>query len=139
DVGDAKLKVLRSLMPLRGAEVGRRVVRGQYGPGTSDGKPVPGYREEQAVARDSNTESYVALRVEVDTWRWAGVPFLLRTGKRLPRRVTEVAIQFKLPPLRLFRTVECEGDFCDIAEQQPSVLAFRIQPNEGISLSFSTK
>jgi glucose-6-phosphate 1-dehydrogenase len=67
------------------------------------------------------------------------VPFLLRTGKRLPRRFTEVAVQFKLPPLRLFRTVECAGDFCDLTEAQPTVLAFRIQPDEGISLSFSAK
>jgi glucose-6-phosphate 1-dehydrogenase len=67
------------------------------------------------------------------------VPFLLRTGKRLPRRVTEIAVQFKLPPLRLFRTVECAGDFCDLTDMQPTVLAFRIQPDEGISLSFSAK
>ena len=76
-----------------------------------DGKPVPGYREEPKVAGGSVTETYVALRTEIDSWRWAGVPFLLRTGKRLARRVTEIAVQFKLPPLRLFRTVECEGDF----------------------------
>src|SRR5208337_1090851 len=69
-----------------------------------DGKAVRGYREEEAVPRDSNTETYVALRTEVENWRWSGVPFLLRTGKRLPHRLTEVAIQFKLPPLRLFRT-----------------------------------
>jgi glucose-6-phosphate 1-dehydrogenase len=139
DLSDAKLKVLRNLAPITGATVGRRVVRGQYGPGAIDGKPVPGYREEPKVARDSVTETYVALRAEIDSWRWAGVPFLLRTGKRLARRVTEIAVQFKLPPLRLFRTVECEGDFCDLTEAQPSVLAFRIQPDEGISLSFSTK
>lgn len=139
DVSDAKLKVLRCLVPLRGAEVSRRIVRGQYGPGTVEGRSVPGYRSEEAVAPDSITETFVALRAEVDTWRWAGVPFLLRTGKRLPRRVTEIAIQFKLPPLRLFRTVECAGDFCDLTEARPSVLAFRIQPDEGISLSFSAK
>jgi glucose-6-phosphate 1-dehydrogenase len=81
----------------------------------------------------------VALRAEVESWRWAGVPFLLRTGKRLPRRVTEIAVQFKLPPLRLFRTVECAGDFCDLTEAKPTVLAFRIQPDEGISMSFSAK
>jgi glucose-6-phosphate 1-dehydrogenase len=81
----------------------------------------------------------VALRVKIENWRWAGVPFLLRTGKRLPRRVTEIAIQFKLPPLRLFQTVECEGDICDLREAQPTVLAFRIQPNEGISLSVACK
>jgi glucose-6-phosphate 1-dehydrogenase len=139
DVGDAKLKVLRNLVALQGSAVDRRVVRGQYGPGTVEGKSVPAYRQEEAVARDSNTESYVALKAEIDDWRWAGVPFLLRTGKRMPRRVTEIAVQFKLPPLRLFRTVECEGDFCDLTDAKPSVLVFRIQPDEAISLSFSTK
>src|SRR5207237_7182886 len=113
--------------------------RGQYGPGSSEGKPVPAYRAEPKVARDSATETYVALRADIDSWRWAGVPFFLRTGKRLPRRVTEIAVQFKLPPMRLFRTVECAGDFCDLREAKPSVLAFRIQPDEGISLSFSAK
>jgi glucose-6-phosphate 1-dehydrogenase len=139
DVSEAKLKVLRNLVPLRGPDVARRVVRGQYGPGTVAGQLVRSYREEEAVARDSATETYVALRAEVESWRWAGVPFLLRTGKRLPQRVTEIAVQFKLPPLRLFRTVECEGDFCDLTEAQPSVLVFRIQPDEGISLSFAAK
>ena len=79
------------------------------------------------------------MRASVESWRWAGVPFFLRTGKRLPRRVTEIAVQFKLPPLQLFRTVECAGDFCDLREAKPSVLVFRIQPDEGISLSFSAK
>jgi glucose-6-phosphate 1-dehydrogenase len=139
DVSDAKLKVLRSLVPLRGPEVARQVVRGQYGAGLVQGWPVPPYRDEEAVPRDSKTETYVALRTEIDNWRWAGVPFLLRTGKRLARRVTEIAVQFKMPPLRLFRTVECAGDFCDLTEAQPSVLVFRIQPDEGISLSFSAK
>ncbi|HLJ11803.1 MAG TPA: glucose-6-phosphate dehydrogenase [Planctomycetaceae bacterium] len=139
DVGIAKLNVLRSLVPLRGPEVTRRVVRGQFGPGAIDGKPVGGYRDEEGVARDSSTETYVALRTSIENWRWAGVPFLLRTGKRLPKRVTEIAIQFKLPPLRLFQTVECEGDVCDLREALPTVLVFRIQPDEGISLSFSAK
>jgi glucose-6-phosphate 1-dehydrogenase len=139
DIGDAKLKVLRNLVPLRGPEVAHRVVRGQYGAGTVEGRPARAYRDEEAVARDSGTETYVALRAAVESWRWAGVPFLLRTGKRLPRRVTEVAVQFKLPPLQLFQTVECEGDFCDLTEAQPAVLAFRIQPDEGIRLSFSAK
>src|SRR5206468_1154701 len=137
---DAKLKVLRTLQPFADAgELARRVVRGQYGAGTVEGKPAPAYREEEAVARDSQTETYVAIRAELESWRWAGVPFLLRTGKRLPRRVTEVAVQFKLPPMRLFRTVECEGDFCDLTQAAPAVLAFRIQPDEGITLSFSAK
>jgi glucose-6-phosphate 1-dehydrogenase len=139
DVSDAKLKVLRNLVPYHGADVARNVVRGQYSAGTVEGRPVPAYRDEEAVARDSTTETYVAARLDIENWRWAGVPFLLRTGKRLPRRVTEIAVQFKLPPLRLFRTVECLGDFCDLTEAKPSVLAFRIQPDEGITLSFSTK
>ncbi len=139
DISDAKLKVLRNLAPLRGPDAARLVVRGQYGAGTLGGQPVRGYREEEAVDRASNTETFVALRASVESWRWAGVPFFLRTGKRLPRRVTEIAVQFKLPPLQLFRTVECAGDFCDLREAKPSVLVFRIQPDEGISLSFSAK
>jgi glucose-6-phosphate 1-dehydrogenase len=139
DIGDSKLKVLRNLVPLYQDEVGRRVVRGQYGAGEMSSQKVRAYRDEEAVDPASNTETYVAMRLEIDDWRWAGVPFLLRTGKRMPRRVTEIAVQFRLPPLRLFRTVECEGDFCDLTDAHPSVLAFRIQPDEGISLSFSTK
>lgn len=139
DVGVAKLNVLRSLVPIVGDDVARLVVRGQYGAGSVDGKQVPAYRDEEAVDRKSTTEAYVALRTNIENWRWAGVPFLLRTGKRLPRRVTEIAIQFKLPPLRLFQTVECEGDVCDLTASQPTVLIFRIQPDEGISLSFSAK
>lgn len=139
DLSDAKLKVLRNLVPLRGADAARHVVRGQYGTGTIGDRPVSAYREEEAVDRASNTETFVALRTSVESWRWAGVPFFLRTGKRLPRRVTEIAVQFKLPPLQLFRTVECAGDFCDLREAHPGVLVFRIQPDEGISLSFSAK
>jgi glucose-6-phosphate 1-dehydrogenase len=139
EMRDEKVKVLKSLVPLTGRAVARSVIRGQYGPGVMDGKPVPGYRTEEAVAPDSTTESYVALRVGIDNWRWAGVPFLLRTGKRLPKRVTEIAAQFNLPPLRLFTTVECEGDECDITQAQPNVLVFRIQPDEGISLLFAAK
>jgi glucose-6-phosphate 1-dehydrogenase len=139
DISDAKLKVLRSLEPLVGHDVARHVVRGQYGEGMIAGEPVRAYRDEEAVDRASNTETYVALRAAVENWRWAGVPFFLRTGKRLPRRLTEIAVHFKLPPLQLFRTVECAGDFCDLREAQPAILVFRIQPNEGISLSFSAK
>lgn len=139
DISDAKLKVLRDLAPLRGADVAKHVVRGQYSAGTIGGQAVRAYREEDAVDRASNTETFVALRASIESWRWAGVPFYLRTGKRLPRRVTEIAVQFKLPPMQLFRTVECAGDFCDLREAKPSVLAFRIQPDEGISLSFSAK
>jgi glucose-6-phosphate 1-dehydrogenase len=152
DISDAKLKVLRNLVPLRGAEAVRNVVRGQYGAGAiipphpqplspegARGVGVRAYRDEEAVDRASNTETFVAMRASVESWRWAGVPFFLRTGKRLPRRLTEIAVQFKLPPMQLFRTVECAGDFCDLRDSKPSVLVFRIQPDEGISLSFSAK
>ena len=151
DVHDEKVKVLRNLVPRNGQEVDRWTVRGQYGSGLVDGQPCRAYREEEAVAGNSSTETFVALRLGVDTWRWAGVPFLLRTGKRLARRGTEVAIEFKQPPLRLFTAVTQNGNLCDrtcncgadcrcgIAQAEPSVLAFRIQPDEGISLSFSAK
>jgi glucose-6-phosphate 1-dehydrogenase len=130
DIEDAKLQVLRNM-------VARRVIRAQYGAGTINGEAIRAYRDEEAVARDSNTDTYTSLRVELENWRWSGVPFLLRTGKRLAKYVTEIAIQFKLPPLRLFRTLECVGDVCDLTNMQPNVLVFRIQPDEGISLSFS--
>src|SRR5438874_6144932 len=139
DISNAKLDVLRNLVPLRGPDVERQVVRGQYGPGMVESRPVRAYRREEAISRDTSTETYVALRAEVDNWRWSGVPFLLRTGKRLPRRVTEIAVQFKLPPLQLFQTVECDGDFCDLTDAQPATVAFRIRPDEGIGLAFSAK
>jgi glucose-6-phosphate 1-dehydrogenase len=139
DVKDAKLQVLRNLDPLTGDAVGRRVVRAQYTAGSVGGVAARGYREEAGVAPDSATETYVALRVGVENWRWAGVPFLLRTGKCMARRVTEVAVHFKQPPRKLFRTVECEGDFCDLSEARANVLTFRIQPAEGVALDFSAK
>ena len=107
--------------------------------GQIDGKPAPGYRQEEGVAPGSTTETFVAIRTTVESWRWSGVPFLLRAGKQMARRVTEVAVHFRQPPLRMFRTVECEGDVCDLAAARPNVLSFRIQPNEGIHLMFSTK
>lgn len=139
DLQDEKVKVLRSLVPLRGAKVLEETVRGQYEAGVIDGKVVPAYRDEEAVDENSLRETYAALRVHIDNWRWAGVPFLLRTGKRMAKRVTEIAIEFKLPPMTLFRTVECEGDVCDLTQARPNILIFRIQPDEGIDLSFSGK
>jgi glucose-6-phosphate 1-dehydrogenase len=139
DVKDAKLQVLRNLEPLNGVAVGRRVVRAQYTAGSVGGSAVRGYLEEEGVAPKSTTETYVALRVGVENWKWAGVPFLLRTGKCMPRRVSEVAVHFKQPPRKLFRTVECEGDFCDLSEARANVLTFRIQPGEGVALDFSAK
>jgi glucose-6-phosphate 1-dehydrogenase len=139
DVKDAKMQVLRNLEPLTGDRVARRVVRAQYTAGSVGGTQCRGYREEDGVAPNSATDSYVALRVGVENWRWAGVPFLLRTGKRMTRRVTEIAVHFKKPPLKLFRTVECEGDFCDLSDARANVLAFRIQPEEGVAIDFSAK
>ena len=138
-VRNEKVKVLQSIVPLAPAAVARSVVRAQYVAGTVDGAPVPGYREEDRVDPRSNTETFAALRLELGNWRWAGVPFYLRTGKRLRRRATEIRIHFKMPPLELFQTVACEGDVCDLTHARPNVLVFRIQPNEGIFLRFSAK
>ena len=101
-VRDAKIEVLRCLRPLRGQDVERCVVRAQYGPGYMHGEEVPGYRREEGVRRDSTTETYVALKCFIDNWRWAGVPFYMRTGKRLPKRASEVAVFFKSVPQILF-------------------------------------
>jgi glucose-6-phosphate 1-dehydrogenase len=139
DIRDEKLKVLQALAPGDPANVSNWVTRGQYAPGSIGGEAVAGYCEEERIAADSLTESYVAMEVGIDNWRWEGVPFYLRTGKRMAERVTEIAIQFKLPPLHLFTTVECEGDICDLVGARPNTLVFRIQPQESISLSFSTK
>jgi glucose-6-phosphate 1-dehydrogenase len=136
---DEKLKVLQALAPGCHGDISKWAIPGQYTNSQMEGKAVPGYREEDRIPKDSRRETYVAMEVRIDNWRWAGVPFYLRTGKRLPERVTEVAIQFKLPPLNLFTTVECEGDICDLVGQQPNTLVFRIQPRESISLSFCTK
>ncbi len=131
-VRDEKVKVLNSLRPLSGAEVDRAVVRGQYRVGLSHGDYAAGYREEDGVSAESRTETFVAVRAFVDTWRWAGVPFFLRTGKRMPKRVTEIALQFRAPPLLLFG--RDTG-----AVPEPNVLALHIQPDEGITLKFGSK
>lgn len=104
-----------------------------------DGERAVAYLDEERIPADSHRETFAAMEIGIDNWRWEGVPFYLRTGKRLPERVTEIAIQFKYPPLNLFQTVECEGDLCDIVGAQPNMLIFRIQPREAISLSVSTK
>ena len=135
EIRDEKVKVLDALAPAGGA-IEEWAVRGQY---TRSGPDVPGYLEEDRIPPDSRTETYASLAVKIDNWRWAGVPFYLRTGKRLPQRVSEIAIQFKLPPLHLFKTVECEGDICELVEARPNQLVFRIQPSESISLSCSAK
>ncbi len=131
-VRNERLKVLQAVRRFTEESARRDVVRGQYGSGEIAGGQVPAYRTEPNVASDSRTESYVALKVFVDNWRWAEVPFYLRTGKRLPSRVTEIAIQFKRAPLALFR--ETPGE-CT----QPNWLVLRIQPREGIALQFEAK
>jgi glucose-6-phosphate 1-dehydrogenase len=129
-VRDERVKVLHAMRPIE--DVDRDTVRGQYTAGAILGDLVPGYREEPDVARDSTTETYVAARLLIDNWRWEGVPFYLRTGKRLPKRATEVAITFKTAPLHLFE--EMSGD-----NPTPNLLVLRIQPDEGISLRFGAK
>ncbi len=131
-VRDEKVKVLRSVVPPIGAEeVARWVVPGQYTAGFVGGQPVPGYREEKGVSPESRTETYVALRLKVENWRWNGVPFFLRTGKRMPRRVTEVAVTFKKVPHMIFGGAE--------VEPSPDVISIRIQPDEGIAVRFNSK
>jgi glucose-6-phosphate 1-dehydrogenase len=126
-VRDEKVKVLRGMRPFDGQRVQNEVVRGQYGAGWISGKRVPAYRDEQKVSPSSATATYVAATFYIDTWRWQGVPFYLRSGKRLPKRVSEVAIQFRPVPHMLF------------GPTSPNVLAMRIQPDEGISLQFEAK
>jgi len=127
-----KDKVLEAVIPLDDNDVRRNVVRGQYTAGVVRGQPVKAYREEEGVAPDSMTETYVALRLGIDNWRWAGVPFYMRTGKALTRRTTEIAIQFKQVPFALFRDTPVET-------LTPNVLVMQIQPDEGISLQFGAK
>ncbi len=131
-VHDEKLKVLRAVRSFTGDAVRRHSVRGQYGPGSVDGRPVPGYREEDGTARDSDTETYAGLRLHLDNWRWADVPFLLRSGKRMPRQVTEVAIHYRRVPHLLFAGTAQEG-------LEPNTLVIRLQPDEGITLRFGAK
>ena len=138
-IRDEKVKVLQALRPGSSGPVSQWTVRGQYTAGLIDRQPVPGYREEDRVPPQSTRETFVAMKVGIDNWRWEGVPFFLRTGKRLPTRVTEIVIQFKQPPLNLFSTVECNGDLCDLVETRPNQLVLRIQPRESIFLRFSTK
>jgi glucose-6-phosphate 1-dehydrogenase len=131
-VRDHKLAVLDCLRPLSGADVERNVVRAQYGAGFHRGQDVPGYRREEGVRPDSTTETYVSLKLFVDNWRWAEVPFYIRTAKRMPKRASEIAVQFKAVPPILFNA-DPEVPL------EPNVLALRIQPDEGLSLRISTK
>ncbi len=130
DVRDEKVKVLHGVAPLSADDIRRHVVRGAVR-GRRDRRQGR-YRAEASVAPESRTETFVAMRLFVDNWRWAGVPFYLRTGKRLPRRATEIAVQFKRAPFSLFRDTP-------VGRLDPNVLVLRIQPDEGISLSFDAK
>ncbi len=127
-----KDKVLEAVIPLTADDARRRVVRGQYTAGIVRGQPVTAYRNEDGVAPDSTTETYVAMQLAIDNWRWADVPFYLRTGKSMTRRTTEIAIQFKRVPFALFRDTPVDA-------LTPNVLALQIQPDEGISLQFGAK
>jgi glucose-6-phosphate 1-dehydrogenase len=127
-IRDEKVKVLRAIAPIRPEDV----VRGQYTRGVIEGEPIPGYREEEGVAPDSETESFAAARLCIDNWRWAGVPFYIRTGKGMPRRVSEVHIQFRDAPISFFEPTQ-------VSELRPNHLTLRLQPDEGITLSFMAK
>jgi glucose-6-phosphate 1-dehydrogenase len=131
-VRSAKLNALEAIRPLRASDIAGDVVRGQYGAGRVKGKMLPAYREAAGVARDSVTETYVAMRLAVDNWRWAGVPFYLRTGKALAARKTEIAIKFRSAPLALFRDMPVDS----LAQ---NLLVLRIQPDEGAALHFNAK
>jgi glucose-6-phosphate 1-dehydrogenase len=131
-VRDEQAKVLHALQPISPEEVLSKTVRGQYGDGLQDGLPVRAYRTEARVAADSRVETYAALKLTIDNWRWADVPFYLRTGKRLAARCTEIAIQFKRAPFTLFRRSGAE-------HPTQNRLVIRIQPDEGISLTFGAK
>ena len=132
DFRDEKIRVIEAIRPIDQSEVDRLTVRGQYGPGAVAGERVCGYREEPNVAPDSITPTYAAFRILIDNWRWAGVPFYLRSGKRMPKRVTEIAVQFKDAPHLPFRKAQVETP-------EGNVLSLQIQPDEGIVLKFGAK
>ena len=130
-VRDEKVKVLKALRPLDPTKIENYVVRGQYGEGFVKGEKVKGYRQEDKVDPNSSVETFVALKMHIDNWRWAGVPIYMRAGKRLPKRATEIAVSFKEVPHMLF----AKGKH----KQDPNVLVIRIQPDEGISLKMQCK
>lgn len=132
EVRNKKLDVLHSIRPIKPDEVNKMVVRGQYGPGWMEGVLVPGYRQEEGVASNSNTETYAALQLFIDNWRWQGVPFYLRTGKRLSKRVTFISIHFKDVPHQAFPTPAA-------FDWKSARLLISIQPKEGISVRFHAK
>jgi glucose-6-phosphate 1-dehydrogenase len=129
-IRDKKSEVWRSIRPMTATEVGQRTVRAQYAAGKIDDLPVPGYHQEKGVARDSRTETYAALELSIDNWRWAGVPFYMRTGKCLARQVTEITVHFRQAPVSLFPNTNA---------LESNSITLRIQPDEGISLVFGAK
>jgi glucose-6-phosphate 1-dehydrogenase len=131
-VREQKVQVLKAIRPMTVEEVARRTVRGQYGPGVLEGNLVRGYRHEPGVAEDSMTETFVALELRVDNWRWSGVPFYIRTGKRLASHTTEIRIHFKATPEALFGSPQNR-------QPEPNIISIRIQPDEGIAISFGAK
>jgi glucose-6-phosphate 1-dehydrogenase len=131
-VRDEKVKLLKSVRPLTPDDVAKQVVRGQYFAGLVGGEVRPGYRQESKVKKDSNVETFVAMKLFIDNWRWSGVPFYLRTGKNLPMSTSEVRIQFRPTPHVLF-AAECENKL------DANALTLRLQPDEGISLRFNGK
>jgi glucose-6-phosphate 1-dehydrogenase len=130
-IRDEKVKVYKTVRSMDNDYIDRYTVRGQYGPGNVDGRPVAGYRQESNIPPDSGTPTFFAGKFHIDNWRWAGVPFYLRAGKRLRRRVTEISIHFKQPPLRLFSSA-CEY-------REPNMLVLGIQPHESINLHIGVK
>jgi glucose-6-phosphate 1-dehydrogenase len=131
-VHDEQSKILHAIQPLSAEDVLHCAVRGQYGEGSGNGEHLPAYRSEHGVPPDSRTETFVALKLHIDNWRWADVPFYLRTGKRMPSRHTEIAIQFKRAPLVLFRDTP-------VSSLKPNQLVIHISPDEGISMRFGAK
>ena len=129
---DQKVQLLRAMRPMTKDEVKRRTVRGQYGAGAIAGRPVPGYRDEPGVQPRSNTETYAAIDFRIDNWRWDGVPFYVRTGKRLARQETEIVVHFKRTPQALFA-------HAPHLEQATNRITLRIQPDEGITIAFAAK
>ena len=130
-VRDEKLKVLRALRPIKGPDVSTKTVRGQYKSGAANGAAVPGYLKEKDIASDSTTETFVAIKAEIDTWRWAGVPFYLRTGKRLQERLTELVVTFDDVPLSIFEAPP--------SPESANLLVIQLQPEESITLTILAK
>jgi glucose-6-phosphate 1-dehydrogenase len=131
-VREQKVQVLKAVRPMTVEEVAQRTVRGQYGPGVLEGNMVRGYRQEPSVAEDSNSETFVALELRVENWRWSGVPFFIRTGKRLAAHMTEIRVHFKPTPEALFGNHQQR-------QPEPNVITIRIQPDEGIAIAFGAK